>query len=207
VSRLYLARHGSTSWTGARYCGRSDPPLDARGRSQASALADALAREHLDQPRVVSSTAERCHETGMVIAGRLGAELTLDERLREVDFGAAEGLTFDELDRRFPPIARALLAGETCLDWPGGERAADLARRAGDAWSDLVRAHATDVVVVAHAWVLRALLEVALREGDLNAVPTIGCGMAALLEWRPPSGRWRAAGFVPVAQRMERAAG
>ena len=35
VTDLVLVRHGPTSWTGRRYCGRSDPPLDAAGLAAA----------------------------------------------------------------------------------------------------------------------------------------------------------------------------
>ena len=36
---VILVRHASTAWSGIRYCGRSDPPLDAAGESAAALLA------------------------------------------------------------------------------------------------------------------------------------------------------------------------
>lgn len=202
MSRRYLVRHGSTSWTGVRYCGRSDPPLDARGRAQAAALADTLAVVPLRAPQIISSPAARSRETAEAVARRLGTGIMLDERLREADFGAAEGLTFEELGRRFPLIARALLAGGTCLDWPGGERAADLARRARDVWSDLACADGIDLVVVTHGWVSRALVEAALGARVLDAAAALECGTAVLLERHVPAGAWRMAGIVGTGERQ-----
>ncbi len=191
MSRLYLIRHGSTSWTGARYCGRSDPPLDARGRSQAKALADALARERLDRPRIVSSPAARCRETAAAIAGRLDRELVLDERLREADFGAAEGLTFDELERRFPTVARTLLSGDARVDWPWGDRASDLATRLESVARELDAAREADAVVVSHGGPLRVLAEL------LGLRPETTGGLAPaqilVLERNP---RWHAVSLI-----------
>ena len=55
-----LVRHASTAWSGHRYGGRSDPPLDADGTVAAAAmLADRLARHHRPDARIVSSPLRR----------------------------------------------------------------------------------------------------------------------------------------------------
>jgi broad specificity phosphatase PhoE len=122
VAGIILVRHAPTAWTGSRYCGRSDPPLDA---------------------------------AGVAVAHRLA-----DDRWREADFGLADGLTFEELERRAPDLARRLVDSETEIDWPDGERAADLAARVATAWRDLVTA-GDEVLVVSHAGPLRIALGIA----------------------------------------------
>jgi probable phosphoglycerate mutase len=149
--RIWLVRHGETAWTGDRYCGRSDPPLSPEGRRRAETLARSLERDTAGA-WVWSSPARRARDT----AALLGRPVRADERLREIDFGALEGLTFGQLEAAYPALARSILSGETRFDPPGGERYADFEARTGAVWADL-RAAGADVVVVSHGGTLRAL--------------------------------------------------
>lgn len=97
-------------------------------------------------------------ETAEAIATAAGiATVEVDARWAEVDFGVAEGLTFDELATLDPELASRLAGGETEIDWPDGESAAALAHRVGAAWRDFV-APGGRAVVVSHAGPLRIAL-------------------------------------------------
>jgi probable phosphoglycerate mutase len=111
----------------------------------------------------------------------------LDDRLREVDFGRAEGLTFDQIAETMPGIAAGLAAGEP-IDWPGGESAASVRQRAGDVWLGL-RGAVRPRLLVTHGGFIRALLEVAFRR---PALPDVWIGPAAVVELRRIAGRWQA---------------
>jgi 2,3-bisphosphoglycerate-dependent phosphoglycerate mutase len=117
---LWLVRHGETDWsTTRRFCGWSDPPLNERGRAQALALRPILAGEDFDSVR--SSTSARAIETARLAYG----EPTADERLRELDFGDMEGMTWDECS----PELRDRLATYETFAAPGGETVRDLMAR------------------------------------------------------------------------------
>ena len=146
-----LVRHASTSWSGVRYCGASDPPLSPTGLAEARHLAESLARDLPADARLVSSPSQRAVATAMAIAeaARLpGVEL--DPRWREADVGAAEGRSFDELAEIAPGVAAALARGELAVDWPGGETHSSLVGRVANAWLDVVAA-GRPAVVVTHA--------------------------------------------------------
>jgi len=172
---MILIRHASTDWTGHRYGGRSEPPLNAAGRSAAALLAAELSPTRAANARIVTSSSRRSHATAWAIAGAAGVEdVTVDDRWREADFGIAEGLTFDELARVAPDLARRLADGETDIDWPDGESAAELAERVGAAWRELVEAR-DDVVVVSHAGPLRITIGLATgREPHAVDIPGPG---------------------------------
>ncbi len=155
--RLYLARHATTDWSGVRFCGRTDPPLNRAGRAQAAELAHAFARARLTTPRIWSSPARRARDTATPIATALGAPVELDERLREVDFGLTEGRTFEELERAWPAIARSLIAGARAIDWPEGEQASTFRERIELVVRDLEKHANSDLVLVTHGGPLRAL--------------------------------------------------
>ncbi len=161
MAGIILVRHAPTTWTGNRYCGRSDPPLDAVGVAVAQQLACDLATTLAPGMRIVASPLRRAHATAAAIADAAGIDdITIDDRWREADFGIAEGLTFGELERLAPDLARRLADGETSIDWPDGEHAADLAARVATAWRDLVTA-GDEVLVVSHAGPLRIALGLA----------------------------------------------
>jgi probable phosphoglycerate mutase len=154
---IWLVRHAPTAWTGHRWCGRSDPPLTGEGIVAATILAADLALEVPAGAIVVTSPLRRARATADAIAAALGARLVVDPDLVEVDFGRIDGLTWDELEAAHPALAEAILTGGE-PDWPGGEAAANVARRAGSAAARLAdRAQAGQVVVVSHGRILRAI--------------------------------------------------
>jgi broad specificity phosphatase PhoE len=160
-AELILVRHAPTAWSGHRYCGRSDPPLAAHGRAAAVSLASALAATLPAGIRVVTSPLRRARDTASAIAALVPeATVVVDDRWREVDFGIAEGRTFDELAALLPTLAARLARGDTEIDWPDGERARAFADRVRSAWSELVGA-GLPAVVVSHAGPLRVALAIA----------------------------------------------
>lgn len=172
---IILVRHASTAWTGHRYCGRSDPPLDDAGRVAAAELARELTATVAPGTRIVTSPSRRALATATAIARACGIEsVTVDDRWREADFGTAEGLSFDELARVAPDLARRLADGDPDIDWPDGERAAELADRVATAWRDLVQV-GDDVVVVSHAGPIRIAIALATgREPGAADLPGPG---------------------------------
>lgn len=181
MDELLLVRHAATSWTGRRYCGRSDPRLSDAGDAAAARLAAELAWSLAPGIRIVSSPLLRARQTAEAIAAVLsGAALDIDDRWSETDFGIAEGLTYEELTRVAPDIAARLAGGDVGIDWPDGEPAASLAVRVEAAWRDLTR-HGRRALVVSHGGPLRIAIALATnRELSDVMVPEPGC------VWRLP---------------------
>lgn len=157
---LLLARHGRTAWHDEnRYAGRTDVPLDAGGRVQARALAAWAARARLTA--VVSSPLTRAVETAGPAAAAAGLPLACDERLRELDFGRAEGLTLDELRQRDPEVVRRFEADPARHPLPGGEDPLVAAARARECL-DALAAGRGRVLVVGHNTLIRLALCLAM---------------------------------------------
>ncbi|MCU1410139.1 MAG: histidine phosphatase family protein [Rhodoglobus sp.] len=154
---LYLVRHGETDWNSQRRIqGTTDIPLNDVGRGQAARTGLLLARRQWDA--VVTSPLSRALETGSIIAGELGLPVpTTDDRLVERNYGEAEGLDFEEMQRLFP--------GDTRV--PGREKRSAVAARALDALMDIAHAHPEEsVVVVSHGGLIRSVLRKVDPEGD-----------------------------------------
>jgi broad specificity phosphatase PhoE len=155
--RVWLVRHAATRWTGRRWCGRTDLPLSPAGRAQAAALAARLAAHLPGDVIVVSSPARRAVQTAERIAAAADRGVEIMDELREVDFGAAEGRTWGDLERERPVLAGAIAVGGTEIDWPGGERSADVRGRLV-AVRRRMDSGAAPLVLVTHGGVIRALL-------------------------------------------------
>lgn len=148
-------RHGATVWNREhRFQGHTDVPLSEEGRAQARAVAAAL--RDLPFDAVVSSDLSRAYETACAIRG--AQALRRDERWREFDFGAWEGLTWDEITRRQPELADIAASAARSYDPPGGESFAAVQARVAAALEDLRATNAALALVVTHAGPLHAML-------------------------------------------------
>jgi len=194
---LTLVRHAATDWSGVRYCGRTDVPLSRAGREQLGQLVDYLSRVALSGTTVIASPALRSRETATAITAALGGEARSDGRLREIDFGDAEGMTFAQLERRWPSLAPVLLRDDAQVDWPRGEGWSDFAARVGAAWRDL-SAEPHDAIVVTHGGPLRLMLRLALSRWPTSLPAHLGPahvvrladeeGWTVRASWSPASG-------------------
>ena len=188
---LICVRHGRTAWNARRrFQGQTDVPLDDEGRAQAAALGALLRRERIDA--AVSSDLVRASETARIVLGPRTVALRLDPDLREMDFGAWEGLTWDEIRAATPGIERG---GETTVEQyapPGGETFDALCARVGRAVERAAAEVGEDGVVVAatHAGPLHALLRVLLRD---DAPPRVRFATASVTRFRRVDGIWRLA--------------
>ncbi|MDH6543264.1 bifunctional RNase H/acid phosphatase [Streptomyces sp. SPB4] len=160
-----LLRHGETALTPQKRfsgSGGTDPELSPAGRRQAAAVAEALAARGTVQA-VVSSPLRRCRETAQAVADRLGLPVTVEEGLRETDFGAWEGLTFAEVRERFPDDLQAWLDSPKAAPTGGGESFTAVTRRVSAARDRLLSAHAgRTVLLVTHVTPVKTLVRLAL---------------------------------------------
>jgi alpha-ribazole phosphatase len=183
MTRLILVRHGETDWNAARrYQGQTDVPLNDTGRRQATALADGLKAQDLSA--IYSSDLQRARQTAQAIAAHRGLPIRDDPRLREISFGDWEGLTYAQIQARWPHEMAAWFADPVRVAPRGGETLAQVAGRVQAALDDIVRASADRAVaVIAHGGVLRTLLCTALQL-DLRAQWRFGLSNASISELR-----------------------
>lgn len=154
MTELLLVRHGETDWNAERrFQGHADTPLNERGRAQALALADELTGEGI--ALVYTSDLARARETAEIVAARLDAEVLSLRELREIDVGEWEGLTWPEIEERYPEGARSW--HDTGSGWETGETYEELGERVVAALRRIAADHPAErVLVVAHGGTIRA---------------------------------------------------
>ena len=149
---LLLTRHAETVWHAEnRYAGTSDIDLTSNGVRQAERLAGWAHTRKIEA--IVCSPVRRASETAAPSALAVGVEVEVEDDLREVGFGIAEGRTLDELD---PDVVARFRADPVADPFPGAEPPADAAQRCAAALRRVAVRHGDDtVLVVAHNTLLR----------------------------------------------------
>jgi alpha-ribazole phosphatase len=155
MSRVLFIRHAETEMAG-RYCGHSDPDLNAQGRAQLTGLTRLLAEEMLDT--VYSSDLRRAANTAQAIAASRDIPQVLRPALREIDFGDWEGLTWEEIEALDPEYAQKWVTSYPNLHAPSGESFEDFERRVLTEVSHLIDRSPGPIAVVTHGGVLRVVL-------------------------------------------------
>jgi probable phosphoglycerate mutase len=138
--RIIFVRHGQTSYNFEnRLQGQRDVPLDGLGREQARAvgryLRGAMGQEIAELEQAAGFWASpliRARETielARVAMGLPSQPYRVDARLKELTFGAWEGLTWSEVWEKDPAGAKAREADKWNFAPPGGESYAMLVER------------------------------------------------------------------------------
>ncbi len=162
---LWLVRHAETAWNRERrYQGQTDVPLDEGGLRQAEALARRFARERdrLVFGRVWSSDLRRAAATAEAVAAVVGLPVAETALLREMDFGAWEGRTRDEVAAAFPENYSCYRADPARVAPLGGESFLEVLERARTFLRLALSRDARRQLVVGHGASLKALVIVAL---------------------------------------------
>jgi broad specificity phosphatase PhoE len=128
--RILLIRHGETEWNRIRrFQGRSDLPLNQKGRDQAHALALALKDESLTA--IHSSPLVRAMETARLIkVFHPSVPLFEEEGLVEMDLGQFEGVDAECWKAQNADFREAWLKSPTSVKMPGGESLQEVQTRA-----------------------------------------------------------------------------
>lgn len=154
---LIIMRHGEVDPVEKGFYSQRDVSLSIRGIRQSQEAALYLGGIPLDL--VASSDLSRCLFMAREVSGITGAELWVDSRFREVDFGQWSGLTWQEIEERWPGQLEARMADLENYRPPEGENLEDVARRVEEGLSCLVSSNeGKTILLVAHGGVNRVII-------------------------------------------------
>lgn len=158
---IYLIRHTPTEAEQGLCYGQSDIGLAGSFADDFAALKQKLP-PMVSENRVFSSPLRRC----LALANRLSDRVTTDPRLTEINFGDWEGLRFDALDQF---LLRQWTDNFVDQAPPNGESFAELCRRAGEFWRELLASPCKQALIITHAGTIRAILTEVLALSPANA--------------------------------------
>lgn len=163
LKHLYLMRHGETTWNRSnRIQGHRNPALSRAGRAQVLATARHLRGRGIE--RIFTSDLRRAMESARIVQRTLGVPLTVLPQLREINLGTWEGLTPDQVNRRFRNGYAKWMADPSNVRIPRAEPHPAFCRRVRRCWKvQLVAGHERQILIVTHGGVIAALLAHLLR--------------------------------------------
>ena len=165
TTRIWLVRHGEPAGVRGRCYGKLDIGLSEAGRVQMERTAARLQSEELDA--IYTSPRVRTEESARALAALHERECRQDARLREIDFGDFEGLTYDEISVRYPDLYRQWMESPTEVQFPNGESFAAMRVRVLASFEAIRARHeGRTVAIVTHGGVIRIVLAWALQLPD-----------------------------------------
>lgn len=157
MKKLYLVRHGQTTWNlESRTQGGKDSNLTDLGLKQAERLGEYFRNVKLDE--IYSSPLKRAHSTAKIIADIKGLECKLDPRLVEMNFGEWEGLTTAEIEQNYPENFKTWREEPHMAQIPKGETIEIAQRRMVEFVDTIMESDKENILVVSHGTIIRLLL-------------------------------------------------
>ena len=159
---LIAIRHGETEWNlERREMGQLDSPLTKRGIQQAEAIGRRLSGVPFDA--VYSSDLGRAVQTAEIIASISENVVRLHPGLRERHMGLFQGLTWEELEKKFPNEREEYGRIGYWDVVPEGETAQQRLDRSVRAFTGIAEDYPNQTVVaVTHAGILTGFLQFVL---------------------------------------------
>lgn len=180
--KIYLIRHGQTDWNlEGKIQGRHDISLNETGRRQAELLAEGMKKRPVVQ--IFSSRQKRAYETAKAIGKSQNVGVTVIDGLEEVEFGEWEGMTWDEISRKYPKEFEIWCSEPAKITPPGGESRPQIYDRVKRALKEVVSLAQGDVAVISHgaslAYIVSSMLEKELGDHDEIIVKNVSISTVA----------------------------
>lgn len=161
ATKLILIRHGATAWNlQKRYCGFADLGLSQIGRQQVRKLSQGLSRAKIH--KVYSSDRKRAMQTARIIFGK--REIEIIPELREIHFGAFEGLTHKQILKKHNSVYQKWLKDPYRTAIPKGEALKDFKERIISALKKIIRKNPNKTIaVVCHGGTISVFINSILK--------------------------------------------
>lgn len=157
MTQFILVRHGETNWSREKkYQGHSDILLSLEGRRNVQALTFHL--KTLDLDVLYSSSLKRACQSSDIISAQIGLRARIDSRLNELNFGAWEGKTAEQLISEKDKSFTSWIKGRWHTP-PGGESVQSLQRRIKQFLKHCLKRHKNQkIAVVSHGGPIRMMI-------------------------------------------------
>ena len=159
MGQIIFLRHGqATNNTERILAGRTEGiPLTDTGIEQAQHTAELL--KHMNISAIYSSPIQRAKHTAEIVAEHNSLNVTIDDRLIELDMGKFTGVPYDEIFTSHGNVFMKFYNGELEIAHNGVETFTDVKKRVLGIVDDILEKHPDqNVVLVTHMDPIKAML-------------------------------------------------
>ena len=161
LTKLYLIRHGETEGAETkRYKGHIDVPLSENGISQIRKLSEHIVKNSSPGlSAVYCSDLSRAVKSAEIIAEPFGVKPVILKDLKERNFGVWEGMSFEEIEEKYPHDFKAWAENPLKFSPLNGETTVEVRDRAMRALDLILEKHkGEEIAVFSHGGVTRVIL-------------------------------------------------
>ncbi len=165
--KLIIVRHGATEWNKKGIVqGCLDIPLSDEGIMQGHLLADKL--KNIDIEYIFSSDLSRARDTAQLICDKHNLSFIEDHRLREMDFGEWQGLSFEQITVSDKLKLDTWRNRPSLVKFDQGESIDDVKERALDFFNEIyTKFEHANILLVTHGSFIKILI-LALLSTDMD---------------------------------------
>ncbi|BCS81224.1 histidine phosphatase family protein [Anaerocellum diazotrophicum] len=155
MRRIYLVRHGETDWNRFNLVqGSIDTDLNSIGIEQAKKIAERLKNEKIDI--IFSSTLKRAYTTASYIKSyHPYAMFETSEKLNEINFGEWEGLSFNELEKKYYHTYLMWKDNPDKAIFPGEGNLNVVMKRVKSFYDELLQKDYNNIAIVTHGGIVK----------------------------------------------------
>ena len=159
MGQIIFLRHGQAKNNTERILAGRTPgvPLTDTGIKQAEVTAELL--EHMNISAIYSSPIQRARHTAEIVGKHNSIDVTIDDRLIELDMGKFTGMPYDEIFNSHGNVFMKFYNGELEIAHNGVETFIDVKKRVLGIVDDILEKHPDqNVVLVTHMDPIKAML-------------------------------------------------
>ncbi|MEG2290642.1 MAG: histidine phosphatase family protein [Clostridium sp.] len=156
--RLFLIRHGQTDWNlKGKIQGSYDIELNDTGIKQAKELGNKIIGENYKFSKIYSSSQIRAVRTSEILSETTNIEYITIKGLEEINLGEWEGLSWTEVQAKYPVEYEEWYINRRYTKPPKGEAYEEMLERVITAIYKIINENSNDVAIVTHSAVIMCL--------------------------------------------------
>lgn len=157
MGNLYVVRHGETDFNiQGRFTGSRDVSLNSTGMNQAKLVAEKLQGRKVDL--IIASTLKRALQTANIIASCIDKPVITMSEFVERCAGVYEGLTREEVQKKYPELWSQNITRVYDRAPDGGESMREVRERVSRGLNYICRTYSRqDIVLVTHGYVSKEI--------------------------------------------------
>ena len=195
VGQIIFLRHGQAKNNTERILSGRTPgvPLTDKGITQAQQTAELL--EHMNISAIYSSPIQRAKHTAEIVGKHNSIDVTIDDRLIELDMGKFTNVPYDEIFTSHGNVFMKFYNGELEIAHNGVETFADVKKRVASIVKEVIEKHPDEnVVLVTHMDPIKAMLSTIVDLSPTNLFELI-IANASLNLFREKDGKFSLSGI------------
>ncbi len=163
--KITFIRHGSTLYTEENrlFDEENYPPLNENGREEMVRIANWIKAKGLKIDKLYTSSALRNIQSARIISKICNEEYEVLHNLKSRRSGLWSGLTYEQIEAKFPEMLEEYHQNSATFAPPGGETTLEVNSRVKEVLNEIIEKNTGNrIIIVTHAEVIQAAIQAAL---------------------------------------------